>query len=43
MARDEVRRTAGERGHRMAIEIRDDDGAVLQVKFTFEIDGKPDH
>jgi hypothetical protein len=39
MARDEVRshRTDGAR-QRMAIEVRDDTGPVLQVKFTFEVD-----
>lgn len=38
MARDAVR--TGPRGadHRMAIEVRDDNGPVMQVKFTFEID-----
>ena len=25
-------------GHRMAIEIRDDKGPVLQAKFTFEVE-----
>jgi hypothetical protein len=39
MARDEVRRHAGDpnKRHRMAIEVRDDNGPVLQVKFAFEI------
>ncbi|MGY2904670.1 DUF6894 family protein [Bradyrhizobium sp. URHC0002] len=42
VARDEVRRPTGDpnRNHRMAIEVRDDNGPVLQVKFTFEIDKK---
>ena len=40
MARDEVRKPSSARNpnHRMAIEVRDDNGPVLQVKFTFEID-----
>lgn len=39
MARDSVRRHAknGAR-HRMAIEVRDNNGPVLQVKFTFAIE-----
>ena len=39
MARDEVRRHAGDptKRHRMAIEVRDENGPVLQVKFAFEI------
>jgi hypothetical protein len=39
MATDVVRgRRVSGNGHRMAIEVRDDDGPVLQAKFTFEID-----
>jgi hypothetical protein len=38
MARDAVRTDCNGTGHRMAIEVRDDDGPVLQVKFTFQID-----
>jgi hypothetical protein len=38
MARDAVRRNRDGAGHEMAIEVRDDEGAVLLVKFTFEID-----
>ena len=38
MARDAVRNKFDGAGHRMAIEVRDDNGPVLQVKFTFEID-----
>jgi hypothetical protein len=38
MARDAVRKNHDSAGHQMAIELRDDDGPVLQVKFTFEID-----
>jgi hypothetical protein len=39
MARDAVRRPTHDRNvnHQMAIEVRDDHGAVLQVKFTFEV------
>ena len=39
MARDEVRRHSNDpnKRHRMAIEVRDDNGPLLQVKFTFEI------
>lgn len=42
MARDAVRRPTHNRkqNHNMAIEVRDDNGPVLQVKFTFEIDKK---
>ncbi|WP_409363521.1 DUF6894 family protein [Bradyrhizobium liaoningense] len=39
MARDAVHTyppTAG--SHRMAIEVRDETGPVMQVKFTFEIE-----
>jgi uncharacterized protein YfcZ (UPF0381/DUF406 family) len=38
MARDAVRTSHDGADHRMSIEVRDDDGPVLQVKFTFEID-----
>ena len=38
MARDAVRKNQDRAGHEMAIEVRDDNGPVLQVKFTFEID-----
>ena len=38
IARDEVRRIAKNGvGHDMAIEVRDEAGPVLQVKFTFTI------
>jgi hypothetical protein len=39
MTRDEVRRHSNDpnKRHRMAIEVRDDTGPVLQVKFAFEI------
>ncbi|MEY9161844.1 DUF6894 family protein [Bradyrhizobium japonicum] len=36
MARDAVR-TPGDGGHQMSIEVRDDGGPVLQLKFTFEV------
>nr|WP_108513800.1 hypothetical protein [Bradyrhizobium algeriense] len=38
MARDAIRgrRTDGA-GHMMSIEVRDDAGPVMQVKFTFEV------
>jgi hypothetical protein len=40
MARDAVRRTTRNRelNHRMAIEVRDDHGPVMQVKFTFAVE-----
>ena len=38
MARDAVRKRHDGAGHQMAIEVRDDNGPVLNVKFTFEID-----
>jgi gamma-glutamylcysteine synthetase len=38
MARDAVRTSRDGADHRMAIEVRDDNGPVLEVKFTFEID-----
>ncbi|MCK1518343.1 hypothetical protein IVB22_38860 [Bradyrhizobium sp. 190] len=37
MARDAVRKHTDGAGHHMAIDVRDDDGPVLQVKFTFAI------
>jgi hypothetical protein len=42
MARDAVRSPEYMRSqiHRMAIEVRDETGAVLQVKFTFEVAGQ---
>jgi hypothetical protein len=42
MARDAVRSPTHDRKlkHRMAIEVRDDNGPLLQVKFTFKIDKK---
>jgi hypothetical protein len=36
MARDAVRKHHDGAAHRMAIEVRDDDGPVLEVKLTFE-------
>nr|WP_028345992.1 hypothetical protein [Bradyrhizobium murdochi] len=38
MARDAVRKNRDGPGHQIAIEVRDNHGPVLQVKFTFEID-----
>ena len=38
MARDAVRKNHDGAGHQLAIEVRDDEGLVLQVRFTFEID-----
>jgi hypothetical protein len=40
MARDAVRRTTQNRqlNHRMAIEVRDDHGPVMQVRFTFAVE-----
>ena len=39
MARDEVRATNGNGLTRdLAIEVRDDNGAVMRVKFTFQIE-----
>ena len=42
MARDEVRKLGSDshRSRRMAIEVRDDKGPVLEVKFTVEIEKK---
>ena len=37
MSRDAVRRRHDGAAHRMAIEVRDDAGPVLEVKLTFEI------
>jgi hypothetical protein len=37
MARGSVRKYRSDTGHAMAIEVRDDNGPVLQAKFTFEI------
>ena len=38
MARDASWRPHNGAGHRMAIEVRDDTGPVLQAKFTFQIE-----
>ncbi|WOH53599.1 DUF6894 family protein [Bradyrhizobium sp. sBnM-33] len=38
MARDAARTSHNGVDYRMAIEVRDDNGPVLQVKFTLEID-----
>jgi hypothetical protein len=40
IARDAVRRTTQNRqlNHRMAIEVRDDHGPVMQVRFTFAVE-----
>jgi uncharacterized protein YfcZ (UPF0381/DUF406 family) len=38
MARDAVRKEPNGAGHQMAIDVRDDDGLILQVKFTFAIE-----
>jgi hypothetical protein len=38
MARDGVRKQGDGASHEIAIEVRDDSGPVLQVKFTFEVD-----
>jgi hypothetical protein len=38
MARDADRKSQDMMGRQMAIEVSDDNGPVLQVKFTFEID-----
>jgi hypothetical protein len=37
MARDRVRNRVDGAGHQMTIEVRDDDGPVLQVDFTLVI------
>jgi hypothetical protein len=38
MARDAVRSPHNGADHRLAIEVRDDTGPLLQVKFTFQVD-----
>ena len=38
MVRDAVRKDRNGAGQQMAVEVRDDDGPVLQVRFTFELD-----
>jgi hypothetical protein len=38
MARDAIRARGDGVPHEIAIEVRDDSGPVLQVKFTFEVD-----
>jgi hypothetical protein len=40
MALDEVSHSPPRTGHRMAIEVRDDTGPVMQIRFTFEIEPK---
>lgn len=40
MARDAARTTKGGPIQRMAIEVRDDTGPVMNVRFVFEIDRK---
>jgi hypothetical protein len=42
MARDAVRSPDDGAAHQMAIEVRDDNGPVLQAKFTFETDRHKD-
>jgi len=37
MARDTIRNDHNGADHSMAIEVRDDNGPLLQVKFSFEI------
>jgi hypothetical protein len=37
---DAVRNFTGARSHRMAIDVRDDAGPVMQVRFIFEITRK---
>jgi hypothetical protein len=37
MAKDSVQRHARHNGHRLAIEVRDGNGPVLQAQFTFEM------
>lgn len=37
---DAVRNFKGVKRHKMAIEVRDDLGSVMQVKFTFEVTRK---
>ena len=38
MARDALRKEPDGDGHHMAIDVRDDEGLVLQVKFTFAVE-----
>jgi hypothetical protein len=38
MVRDMVRRRPNRAEYRMSIEVRDDNGPVLQARFTFEVD-----
>nr|WP_247786983.1 hypothetical protein [Bradyrhizobium sp. 170] len=38
MARDAIRRSPNGAEHQMSIDVRDDAGPVLQVRFTFEVD-----
>ena len=40
MARDAIRGNTGEPTERMAVEVRDDAGPVLHVRFFFEIERK---
>lgn len=37
MAKVAVRMTRGEKDHRMMVEVRDDHGLVLDVKYTFVV------
>jgi len=37
MARDAIRGSPNGAEHRMSIDVRDDAGPVMQVKFTFEV------
>jgi hypothetical protein len=37
MARDAIRGRPDGVGHQMSIEVRDDAGPIMQVKFTFEV------
>ncbi len=37
MARDSIRREPDGRAHDMAIEVRDSDGPVMQVQFSYKI------
>jgi hypothetical protein len=37
MARDAIRRSADDAEQRMSIEVRDEAGPVMQVKFVFEV------
>ena len=38
MARNVERKHAHSVGHRMAIEVRDESGPILKLKFMFEVD-----